>query len=72
MPSRPGCGLSDERPRSTNVKGACFRCGARVIAAFPDGRKLFANSALLGSEGNILAIAQATWLLVDRRELGQT
>jgi hypothetical protein len=46
-----------------------------VLTAWPtgrDGRKLFANSAMFGSEGELLAIAQATWLLVDRRvQLGQ-
>jgi len=46
-----------------------------VIAAWPtgrDGRKLFANSALLGSDGKILAVARATWLLVDRQvQLGE-
>jgi hypothetical protein len=41
-----------------------------VIVSWPtgrDGRKLFANSALLGSQGNLLAIAQTTWIVVDRR-----
>jgi hypothetical protein len=41
-----------------------------VIVAWPtgrDGRKLFASSALLSSHGELLAVAQATWLLVDRR-----
>jgi hypothetical protein len=41
-----------------------------AIVAWPtgrDGRKLFASSALLSSAGEILAIAQATWLVVDRR-----
>lgn len=41
-----------------------------VIVAWPtgrDGRKLFASSALLSSEGKILAVAQATWLVVDRQ-----
>jgi hypothetical protein len=46
-----------------------------VIVAWPtgrDGRKLFANSALLSSDGKLLAVAQATWLLVDRRvQLGE-
>jgi len=37
-----------------------------------DGRKVFANSALLSSHGEFLAVAQATWLLVDRRvQLGE-
>jgi hypothetical protein len=46
-----------------------------VIAAWPtgrDGRKLFANSALLSPDGKILAVARATWLLVDRQvQLGE-
>ena len=40
-----------------------------IIVAWPtgrDGRKLFASGALLGSNGDILAVAQATWVLVDR------
>jgi hypothetical protein len=39
-----------------------------IIVAWPtgrDGRKLFANSALLSSDGEFLAVAQATWLLVN-------
>jgi hypothetical protein len=46
-----------------------------IIVAWPtarDGRKLFANSALLSSNGEFLAFAQATWLLVDRQvQLGE-
>lgn len=46
-----------------------------TIVAWPtgkDGRKLFANSALLRPSGEILAFASATWLLVDRRvQLGE-
>jgi hypothetical protein len=46
-----------------------------IIVAWPtgrDGRKLFANSALLSSNSEILAVAQATWLLVDRQvQLGE-
>jgi hypothetical protein len=41
-----------------------------IIVAWPtgrDGRKLFANSALLASDGKVLAAAQATWILVDRQ-----
>jgi hypothetical protein len=41
-----------------------------VVVAWPtgrDGRKLFANSALLGPDGEMFAIAQATWLIVDRQ-----
>ncbi len=39
-----------------------------MIVAWPtgrDGRKLFASSALLSSDGELLAAAQATWILVD-------
>jgi hypothetical protein len=47
-----------------------------IIIAWPtgrDGRKLFASSALLGAEGEILATAQATWILVDRQvQLGES
>jgi hypothetical protein len=46
-----------------------------IIVAWPtgrDGRKLFANSALLSSKGKVLAVAQATWIVVDRRvQLGE-
>ena len=46
-----------------------------IIVAWPtgrDGRKLFANGALLSSDGKMLAAAQATWLLVDRQvQLGE-
>ena len=46
-----------------------------VVVAWPtgrDGRKLFANSALLGTDGETLAVAQATWLIVDRQvQLGR-
>lgn len=41
-----------------------------IIVAWPtgrDGRKLFANSALLSSNGEFLAVAQTTWLLVNRQ-----
>jgi hypothetical protein len=41
-----------------------------IVVAWPtgrDGRKLFANSALLGADGETLAVAQATWLIVDRQ-----
>lgn len=50
----------DARPRPGD------RC---VVVAWPtgrDGRKLFAGSALLRADGEILAVAQATWLLVGR------
>jgi hypothetical protein len=41
-----------------------------IVVAWPtgrDGRKLFASSALLSSDGQLLAVAQATWLVVDRQ-----
>jgi hypothetical protein len=56
----------DRRPKPGD------RC---IVAAWPtgrDGRKLFANSALLGTDGETLAVAQATWLIVDRQvQLGR-
>ena len=46
-----------------------------IIVAWPtgrDGRKLFANSAVLNADGEALAFAEATWLLVDRKvQLGE-
>jgi hypothetical protein len=51
----------DRRPRPGD------RC---VVAAWPtgrEGRKLFAESALLSQEQDVLAIARTTWLLVDRQ-----
>jgi hypothetical protein len=46
-----------------------------VLTAWPtgrDGRKLFANSALLGPNGQVLAAAQTTWLIVERQvQLGK-
>ena len=46
-----------------------------IIVAWPTGRedrKLFASSALLGSDGEFLAAARATWILLDRRvQLGE-
>jgi len=50
----------DQRPKPGD------RC---IVVAWPtgrDGRKLFAGSALLRTDGEVLAVAQATWLLVDR------
>lgn len=41
-----------------------------VVVAWPtgrEGRKLFAESALLDAEQEVLATARATWLLVDRQ-----
>ncbi|QIP08332.1 hotdog family protein [Bradyrhizobium symbiodeficiens] len=47
-----------------------------VVTAWPtgrEGRKLFAESALLSSEQDVLAVARTTWLLVDRQvQLGAT
>ena len=40
-----------------------------IVVAWPtgrEGRKLFASSALLRTDGEVLAVANATWLLVDR------
>ena len=51
----------DERPRPGD------QC---ILVAWPtgrDGRKLLANSALLTRDGQLLAVARATWLLVDRQ-----
>lgn len=51
----------DRRPRPGD------RC---VVVAWPtgrEGRKLFAESALLNAEQEVLATARATWLLVDRQ-----
>lgn len=51
----------DERPKPGD------HC---VVVAWPtgrDGRKLFASSALLRADGGVLAVAQATWLLVGRQ-----
>jgi hypothetical protein len=53
----------DGRPRPGD------RC---VLVAWPtgrDGRKVFAGSALLGPEGEVLAVARATWLIVDPQVL---
>jgi hypothetical protein len=47
-----------------------------IIVSWPigrHGRKLFASSALLSSNGGLLAAAQATWILVDRQaRLGES
>ncbi|MEO8316870.1 MAG: hypothetical protein ABI561_00960 [Bradyrhizobium sp.] len=40
-----------------------------TVVAWPtgrEGRKLFASSALLRADGGVLAVAQATWLLIDQ------
>ena len=55
---------------SARIEGRPYPGDRCVIVAWPtgrDGRKLFANSALLGSDGKCLAAAQATWLVVDRQ-----
>jgi hypothetical protein len=41
------------------------QCVLVAWATGRDGRKLFASSALLGPGGAVLAIAKATWLIVD-------
>ena len=49
------------------------RCSVVAWPTGRDGRKLFANSALLAADGETLAVAQTTWLIVDRQvQLGQT
>jgi hypothetical protein len=51
----------DKRPRPGD------RC---VVVAWPTGRerrKLFAHGALLGANGDVLAVARATWLVVERQ-----
>jgi hypothetical protein len=48
------------------------RCAVVAWPTGREGRKLFASSALLGTDGGVLAVAQATWLLIDRHvQLGQ-
>ena len=60
---------------SARIEGRPVPGDRCVIVAWPtgrDGRKLFANSALLSSDGKVLAVARATWLLVDRQvQLGE-
>jgi len=51
----------DRRPKPGD------RC---VVVAWPtgrDGRKVFASSALLGPNGDVLAAARATWFIVERQ-----
>ena len=50
----------DRRPRPGE------RCAVVAWPTGREGRKLFAESALLDAEQQVLAIARATWLLVDR------
>jgi hypothetical protein len=53
----------DRRPRPGE---AC------MIVAWPtgrEGRKLFADGALLGPKGEVFAVSRTTWLLVDRAVL---
>src|SRR5262249_2136906 len=48
------------------------QCVIVAWATGRDGRKLFARSALVSSRGKILAVAHATWLVVDRQvQLGE-
>jgi hypothetical protein len=50
----------DRRPRPGE------RC---VLVAWPtgrDGRKVFADGALLGPEGGLMAVTRTTWIVVDR------
>jgi hypothetical protein len=42
------------------------RCVVVAWSTGRDGRKLFANSALLREDGEMLALAQTTWLVVDQ------
>ena len=57
----------DKRPKPGE------RC---IVVAWPtgrEGRKLFASSALLRIGGEVLAVAQTTWLSVDRQvQLGES
>ena len=57
----------DERPRPGD------QCILVAWSTGRDGRKLLANSALLTPDGQLLAVARATWLLVDRQtQLGNS
>jgi hypothetical protein len=42
------------------------RCAVVAWPTGREGRKLFASSALLRADGGVLAVAQATWLVIDR------
>ena len=60
---------------SAHIDGRPYPGDRCIIVAWPtgrDGRKLYASSALLSSGGKLLALAHATWLLVDRQvQLGE-
>ena len=60
---------------SAHIEGRPHPGDRCIIVAWPtgrDGRKLFASSALLDADGALLAVAQATWLVVDRKvQLGE-
>ncbi|WP_308777020.1 hypothetical protein [Bradyrhizobium sp. Arg816] len=51
----------DSRPRPGD------RCVVAAWSTGREGRKLFAESALLSSDQEVLAVARTTWLLVDRQ-----
>jgi hypothetical protein len=76
----PQLGISGKEPILLGRMAAHIKQWPRasekyVIVAWPtgrDGRKLFANSALLARDGKLLVIAQATWLIVGRQvQLGR-
>jgi hypothetical protein len=49
------------------------RCVITAWAASRDGRKRVAEAAAFGEAGNLLAVARATWIAVDRQvQLGRT
>jgi hypothetical protein len=57
----------DARPRPGD------RCAVVAWPTGREGRKLFASSALLRADGGVLAVAQATWLAIERQvQSGQT
>jgi hypothetical protein len=51
----------DARPRAEE------RCVVTAWETGRDGRKLNAEAALFGEAGNLLAVARATWIMVDRQ-----
>jgi hypothetical protein len=74
-------GMNGDQPMLLGRMAAEVRARPRpgeecVITAWPvarDGRKLMANAALTGADGNVMAIARATWLVVDRQvQLGKS
>jgi hypothetical protein len=49
------------------------RCAVVAWPTGREGRKLFASSALLRADGGVLAVAQATWLVIEQQvQSGQT